>query len=663
MDSLPQDQTPDPPRCRSCNSPLNTDGETLDLNVSCHTCGSRTPLAPKESSASRQGQMLGHFLLMELVGTGRYGAVYRALDTKLSRIVAIKIPRKDDFSPHTLSTFIRDAKAAAILNHPNIVRLYDFIQIDETIVIVSEFIFGDDLKAFLSADGFRSIHEMVRFMLKTTEAVQHAHENRVIHRDLKPGNILIDRNHEPHLTDFGLAKIVAAEQTLTAYGDDQLVGTLAYMSPEQASGRIRDAKERSDIFSLGIILYELLTHQRPFPGETLTEIMRRICHEEPIKPRAIRPELPQDLETICLKALAKAPHDRYVSAKAMANDLSLFLEGKPTVARPTTRLQGMLRWLRKNSTVALVCIAGLASTAAAALIPSRLAPVFPEVEIATNPPGAQVRLFPIDQETGKTIDEKVIRPRGKTPFNHRLPPGDYLVVARLADGRFHEVYRRIPNESQRPERWNHRFWQRSEKGAVILRPITIPSLAVSDNMALYSDDHEFYIDRHEVTTGQFTSSIKNLAAMKQNTDDESPVTALNYNYAVFYAELIGKRLPTADEIEFAATNSRTTRFPWGDDVREIPQGIFPVGQIKFDKTAAGVFGLCSNGGEFTYSFPQNEIEAGPNHPPLLAIPAINQTAFVRFSQERHSLVRVNGPDHVPYAGVGFRCARSKTPRW
>ncbi|MEI8379441.1 MAG: bifunctional serine/threonine-protein kinase/formylglycine-generating enzyme family protein [Planctomycetota bacterium] len=661
MDSQPQDQTPDLPRCRSCNSPLNMDDETLDQDVSCHTCGSQTPLAPKESSGTQQGRMIGHFRLLELVGTGRFGAVYRALDTKLSRVVAIKIPRKDDFSLHTVHMFEREAKAAAALSHPNIVRLYEVVTIDGAKLIVSEFIFGDDLKVFLSADGFASTNEIIKFMLKTTEAVQHAHQHGVVHRDLKPGNILVDRDRQPHLTDFGLAKMEATEQTMTTY-KDQLVGTLAYMSPEQASGRIHDAKAPSDIFSLGVILYELLTRQRPFPGETLTEIVGRIRNEEPIKPRMIRPDLPQDLETICLKALSKNPRDRYASAKAMANDLSLFLEGKPTVARPTTSLQRSLRWLRKNSTVALVCLAGLVSTAAAALIPSRLAPVFPEVELATDPPEAELRLFPINLTTGKIDDEKVIRPRRKTPFRYRIAPGDYLVVAKLDDDRFHEVIRRVPQEGQPAGMFNHCYWRRDNKGTVILSPIRIPAKEVADSMVFHDDEQGFYLDPHEVTTKEFCSIVVDHATMSNNSA-ESPMTRLTYNHALFYAELMGKRLPTADEIEFAATNSRKTRYPWGMEERKIPVGIVPVGEIPFDKTNAGVYGLCSNGGEFTRTYVRSEIDVGAHAAPLLKIPTVDQAIVSQFNSDQKSLVRVGRSTESHLHDVAFRCARSKTPRW
>ncbi|MFO1040888.1 MAG: protein kinase [Planctomycetaceae bacterium] len=602
--------------------------------------------------------MIGHFRLLELVGSGRFGSVYRALDTKLSRIVALKMPRKDDFSQHTLNTFLREARAAAALNHPNVVRLYEVDTIDGVILIVSEFIFGDNLKSFLSADGFVSTHEIVKFMRTTVNAVEHAHRRGVFHRDLKPGNILVDRDRQPHLADFGLAQVESAEQTITTF-KDQLVGTLAYMSPEHASGDIHFAKARSDIFSLGVILYELLTGQRPFKGETIPDIVNQILNVDPVSPRVIRPELPEDLETICLKALSKNPLDRYATAQEMADDLNLLLEGKPTVARPTTALQKGLRWLRKNSTVALVCLAGLASTAAAALIPTRLAPAFPEVELATNPPGAEVRLFPIDLVTGQP-SERAISPRGKTPFSCKLAPGDYLLVARLPDGRFQEVLRRIPRDGQMPELHNHLNWERSKKGAVILRPIDIPKSDVTEVMADYSGEKEFYIDRSEVTIKQFFAKIQK--SKPSGIDDDLPVNELSYDDAVFYAEMVGKRLPTADEMEFAATNSGATRCPWGNKIREIPEGIHPVGAFGVDQNDMGVVGLCSNGAEFTSTFVKSEINVG-GRPPVLAIPVANVTALMEFSKEQNSLERVYRPAQNSYKQVGFRCARSKTPRW
>ena len=203
------------------------------------------------------------------------------------------------------------------------------------------------------------------------------------------------------------------------------------------------------------------------------------------------------------------------------------------------------------------------------------------------------------------------------------------MVAQLPDGRFHEVFRRIPRDGELPEPFYHRYWRRSESGAISLHPIKIPLRDVTDNMPYYTDEHEFYLDRFEVTKTQFDFAIRDGGSVKTNSNEVWPMT---YNHAVLYAELIGKRLPTADEIEFAAI-----------------------------KVGRG-FEFRSNGAEFTSLLKTSKIETGSNHPPLLRIPLVDQAELVRLSEDHRSLVRVNGPVNAQLKDVGFRCARSKAPR-
>ncbi len=253
------------------------------------------------------GHHLGHYVLIRRVGSGAFGEVWQARDTQLHRIVAVKIPRPAYVRQMGISSTLREGQAAAKLKHPHIVAIHAIETSGEVPLIVSEFVAGESLKAWLKSHA-PTFAEIAGLCDKLADALQHAHDAGVIHRDLKPSNVLMDAAGEPYIADFGLAKNLSAQDSMTI--DGQIMGTPAYMSPEQARGDSAKVDGRADVFALGVMLYEMLTGQPPFQGDKST-VMLAILHNEPRGPRHLRREIPRDLETICLKALSKDPARRY----------------------------------------------------------------------------------------------------------------------------------------------------------------------------------------------------------------------------------------------------------------------------------------------------------------------------------------------------------------
>jgi serine/threonine protein kinase/tetratricopeptide (TPR) repeat protein len=317
----------------------------------------------KTTSAAELLGELGDYELLEEVGRGGQGVVFRARQKSLNRIVALKVISLGQWASKAhLKRFRLEAEAAARLEHPGIVPIHEVGERDGSCYFSMKFVEGGQLDEVARRKPI-PIRRAVELIAKVARTVHYAHEHGILHRDIKPGNILLDEKGEPHLTDFGLARLVESESTVTR--TMEVLGTPSYMAPEQAVGNNAAISSATDVYGLGAVLYQLLTGQPPFAGGTTYETIKLVLDTEPRQPRLLNPEVDRDLSTICLKCLEKDPKRRYPSALALAEDLERWLKHEPIAARRTGPLTRAGKWMRRNPTSTLL-VASLVGLAAAA---------------------------------------------------------------------------------------------------------------------------------------------------------------------------------------------------------------------------------------------------------------------------------------------------------
>ncbi len=353
-------------------------------NVEANATDDDSHIKKAARAATMLGELGDDYELLEEVGRGGQGVVYRARQKSLNRTVALKVISLGHWaSKAQVKRFRREAEAAASLDHPCIVPIYEVVERDGSCYFSMKFVEGGQLDE-VSRRTPMSIRHASELVAKVARTVHYAHEHGILHRDIKPGNILLDERGQPHLTDFGLARLIETESTLTR--TLEVMGTPSYMAPEQAAGDQIELTQTTDVYGLGAVLYQLLTGHPPFAGGTTYETIKLLLETEPRAPRLLNSKIGRDLSTICLKCLEKDPKRRYSSALALAEDLERWIKYEPIHARRTGIFTRGRKWVRRNpSAAALITLLIAVATGLSAVVWKRVSAVPMPKSVAVLP--------------------------------------------------------------------------------------------------------------------------------------------------------------------------------------------------------------------------------------------------------------------------------------
>lgn len=555
-------------------------------------------LEPPTAPTRVQPRMLGEFELLSELGRGGMGVVYLARQRSLSREVAVKVLVEGPATTKkVVERFHREARAAARLRHPGIVPVIADGQDGDTHWFAMEYVRGHDLarelglqragevlasdRPFLPRPGEPNhAARIAEVAASVADALEYTHTSGMVHRDIKPQNILIQKDGRVQIVDFGLVR----DESLGAITQTgELAGTPHYMSPEQAKLQRAKVDHRTDIYSLGVVLYEMATLKRPFEGKTSADVLSKIQTGEPRAPRSLNPTLPRDLQTICQKAMAKEPDARYASAAALRDDLRRFLGHQAIVARPPSLSVRVGRWVRRRRVpiAALVLVTAAAAignwraTRAAHLRTLGLLTV--EARTADGSPiEGTVSVQLLDPITGVAGTRQSL---GTLPLvGRRLAPGSYRVQLTPRDGAAPRLYVREIAAGQstsieatvRPEQNLRTDMVRLDGGLLALRDENAPLVAINGlDIAI----EPFWIDTAEVSNAEYAEFLGSTGYPPPDhwgkigpEHDELPVCNVSWHDAVAYAEWAGKHLPSFAEWTFAARGTSGRIFPWADPV-------------------------------------------------------------------------------------------------